>query len=227
MNVNICASINAKTYRELRLMVKKAEEAGANLIEIRMDYLDKCLDLGEIRAITTLPLIGTNRLAQEGGVFKGREEERINRLFDAVSKGFNLIDLELETKNIKKIIKRIKKESDVKLIISHHNLRLTPSLLDINKIFRKEMNLDTDICKIITTAEKIEDNLTSLQFVSQASKIKETICFCMGKQGILSRLLAPFFGGSFTYASIERGKEVAPGQMTVVETRRFYEMIKI
>jgi 3-dehydroquinate dehydratase type I len=227
MNVNICASINAKTYRELRMMVKKAEEAGANLIEIRMDYMKKRPELDKIRALTTLPLIGTNRLTQEGGVFKGKEEERISLLLDAVSNGFNVIDLELETKNVQKAIKRIRKENDVKLMISHHNLSLTPSLRDINKIFLKEMSLGADVCKIITTAEKIEDNLTSLEFVSQASKIKETICFCMGRLGTPSRLLSPFFGGFFTYASLERRKETAPGQITVVETRRFYEMMRL
>jgi 3-dehydroquinate dehydratase len=32
-------------------------------------------------------------------------------------------------------------------------------------------------------------------------------------------------GGDFIYASIEKGKESAPGQITVAELRRIYELV--
>jgi 3-dehydroquinate dehydratase type I len=87
------------------------------------------------------------------------------------------------------------------------------------------LNIKGDICKIITTAKKIEDNLTCLRFVVEASKSNDVICFCMGKLGIISRLLSPVFGGYFTYASVGRGNESAIGQLTVAETKKFYGLI--
>ena len=48
----------------------------------------------------------------------------------------------------------------------------------------------------------------------------------MGQIGQISRLLGPLVGADFTYGSIAKGKESAPGQMTVKELIRIYEMIK-
>jgi 3-dehydroquinate dehydratase len=41
----------------------------------------------------------------------------------------------------------------------------------------------------------------------------------------MSRLLSPVFGSFFTFASLERGAETAPGQMTVQELRTAYELL--
>ena len=87
------------------------------------------------------------------------------------------------------------------------------------------MDIEGDVCKIITMARRIEDNLICLRFVAEASKAKDVVCFCMGELGRVSRLLSPLFGGHFTYASIGRGEESAIGQLTVAETRRFYELL--
>lgn len=226
MNVKICASVIAKTPKELGIMVKKAEEADTDLIEIRMDYLNKGYDIRDIRTLTSIPIIATNRSPEEGGFFKETEERRVNLLLDAASSGFDFVDLELRTRNIETIIKEVRK-TNAKLIISNHNLFSTPSLSNIRKVFQEELNMGADVCKIVTKARKAEDNLTCLQIVNEASKVKDILCFCMGKLGIPSRLLSPFFGGLFTYASIEHGMEAAPGQLTITDTRRFYEMIKL
>ena len=37
------------------------------------------------------------------------------------------------------------------------------------------------------------------------------------------RLVAPLFGSAFTYASIEAGRETAPGQMDMLEVRKLME----
>jgi 3-dehydroquinate dehydratase len=47
----------------------------------------------------------------------------------------------------------------------------------------------------------------------------------MGPLGKPSRLLAPLFGGFFTIASLERGGETAPGQMTIQELQNAYKAL--
>ena len=47
----------------------------------------------------------------------------------------------------------------------------------------------------------------------------------MGQVGQTSRVLSPLAGADFTYASIEKGSESAPGQITVQELTRIYEMV--
>ena len=81
------------------------------------------------------------------------------------------------------------------------------------------------VCKIVTTAKKIEDNLTVLNFVSAMPSKAKLVCFCMGENGKVSRLLSPMFGAFFTFASLEEGSETAAGQMTVQEMRAAYKLL--
>ncbi len=225
MTIKICAVVTATNIPDVKRMIEKAEQCGADIIEIRMDYLSEKFNVGEIRRFTSLPLIATNRFQREGGFFRGLNKERVEILLDAAASGFDFIDIELMANNSRKIVKRIK-ALGVKSIVSHHIFTLTPRLSEITKIYERELNAKGDICKIITTAKKIEDNLTCLRFVVEASKSNDVICFCMGELGVISRLLSPIFGGYFTYASVGRGKESADGQFTVAETKKFYELIK-
>ena len=224
MIIKVCAVVTATNIPDVKWMVEKAEQCNADIIEIRMDYLSEKFKVEEIRKLTSLPLIATNRFHREGGFFRGLNKERVKILLDAAAAGFDYIDIELMANNSRKIVKNIK-ALGAESIVSHHIFTLTPRLSEITKIYERELSIKGDICKIITTAKKIEDNLTCLNFVVEASKSNNVICFCMGKQGIISRLLSPVLGGYITYASIGRGKESAEGQLTVAETKKFYELI--
>ncbi|MDQ1281638.1 MAG: 3-dehydroquinate dehydratase, partial [Thermoproteota archaeon] len=80
MSTRICAAVTARTMPELKVMVKKAVGAQADLMEIRLDYLNDDYDLREIRNLTKMPIVATNRMSDEGGVFKGAEEKRLSTL---------------------------------------------------------------------------------------------------------------------------------------------------
>ncbi len=226
MTAKICASVTARTHQALVDMIRKSERKGADLIEIRLDFLTEAPDVRYIRGLTSLPLIATNRLMSEGGQFQDSDERRVQPLFAAVVEGFEYVDLELATPMIEAITAKFKKESKAKLIISHHNFQSTPSLPALNRVFKEEIDAGADVCKIIPMAKSAEDNLTCLRFAAQASKTKSIICFCMGKLGIPSRLFSPLLGGYLTYATVERGKEAASGQLTIEESRRFYELLR-
>ena len=225
MSTKICASITAKTFRELVEMAGKAEEEGASLLEIRLDYLKEDYSFKDIRELTSLPLIATCRLPGEGGLFRGEESKRISQLLSAVLVGFDYVDVELVTKDVKEVVKKAK-SGGAKTIISKHDFSSTPGIPVLNRLFRKEIALGADVCKIVTTAKSADANLSCLRFIAKASKIKDVICFAMGPLGTPSRLLSPLFGGFLTYATVEEGKEAAPGQITISETRNFYEMMK-
>ena len=224
MTIKVCAVVTAPTMVDVKRMVMKAEQYGADIVELRMDYLTEKCNVGKIRRFTSLPLIATNRLQEEGGFFQESNKERVESLLEAAASGFEFIDIELMAENSGKIVNRIK-SLGAKSIVSHHIFTLTPKLVEIKKILKREVDLQADICKIITTAKTLKDNLTCLRFVVEMGKSFDVICFCMGDQGLISRLLSPIFGGYLTYASVERGKESARGQLTVEETKQFYELI--
>ncbi len=168
------------------------------------------------------PWIGCNRRVDEGGRWEGDEARRMEKLLEAIELGADIIDLELRTTNLKQAIELIKKR--VKCLLSFHELERTPPLNSLREIVQRQLEAGADVCKIVTTAQRVEDNLTILQLISEFPKTR-IVSLAMGPLGFASRVLCPLVGGDFTYASIEQGKESAPGQITVRELRKLYEMV--
>ncbi len=226
MTLRVCVSILPETVTEALKLVEKAENRGADFIEIRLDTFRDYSELSEIPACSKLPMIATNKSVKSHGKFLGSETERKQTLLNAAEKGFEYVDLDLSTSELESIVSDVH-SMGVKSIISFHDFNETPSLQKMEEILKKEIASGADVCKIIATAKSVEDNLTMLNFVSKASKSTKTVCFCMGELGKTSRLLSPLFGGFFTFASLERGKETAAGQLTIQEMRAVYETLGI
>ncbi|MFC1865071.1 type I 3-dehydroquinate dehydratase, partial [Chloroflexota bacterium] len=131
---------------------------------------------------------------------QGSEARRIESLLQAVELGADIVDVELSTRNLDKIVQVVKKRT--KCLLSFHELEKTPPLDQMKEIVRRQLKAGADICKIITTAQELEDNLTVLQLISEFPEVK-LISFAMGPLGFMSRVLCPLVGGEFTYASIE------------------------
>jgi 3-dehydroquinate dehydratase type I len=84
-----------------------------------------------------------------------------------------------------------------------------------------------DIVKICTYAHTIEDNLRVLGIIPYArNKGQAIIAFAMGEQGRISRVMAPFLGAYLSYASVEKGAESAPGQLTIKEMRLISQILE-
>ncbi len=199
--------------------VKRAEPL-VDLFEVRMDLIGD--GWREMVEQLRKPWIACNRSAEEGGSWRGSESKRRDALLKAVELGADIIDIELVTGNLKEIVPLIKKKA--KCLLSFHDLKGTPPLDRMREIVQRELETGADICKVIATARRFEDNLTVLQLISEFSGIK-IVSFAMGDLGLVSRVLCPLIGGDFTYASIEKGKESAAGQVTVKDLRKLYEMV--
>lgn len=208
---------------EILRNIKKVEKFSPDFIEIRLDKI-KIFDFKKIAVSTNTPLIATNRAIKEGGFFSGNDRDRIKILFEAAKEGFNYIDLELSTKNLAELVKRLHYLKS-KVIISFHDFKKTPSIDTINEIFSREVNKGADICKIVTTARKFEDNLKLLNFIYCNYKKARIVCFAMGESGKISRFISPILGAHFTFASIEEGEETAPGQLEINRMRELYERL--
>ncbi|MEM3041889.1 MAG: type I 3-dehydroquinate dehydratase [Nitrososphaerota archaeon] len=225
MTPKICISIIGETVEEVLKTVKDVEEDRPDLLEIRLDYLKGYIDLHSIRASTKTPLIATNRVHSEGGLFKGSEERRFKTLQEAAQVGFDFVDIELDTPRLAERISELR-EAGAKVIVSKHT-KERPQQVMLERFFLRERKVKPDLCKIVTGAEVVEDNISSLVFLKRASAVSDIVCFCMGSIGRASRILSPLFGGAFTYAAIAEGKEAAPGQLTVQEMRRIYRLLGV
>ncbi len=199
----------------------KRVEVFVELFEVRIDLIGNGWQ--ELVKQLKNPWIACNRIADEGGKWENSEIERIEELLKAVELGANIVDIELSTRNLEEAIQQIKKKT--KCLLSFHDLEKTPPLIRMKDIVQRESDAGADICKVVTTAQRFEDNLTTLQLITEFPKIK-IVSFAMGPFGFASRFLCPLVGGYFTYASIEKGKESASGQITVSDLRKLYEMVE-
>lgn len=226
MTPSVCASIAASTVQKTMRLLKKAEKNNANLIEFRLDHLEKNYRMSDLISSTRLPRIATNRSANEGGKFRGEETNRVQSLLQAAEAGCEFVDLELAMENVGSIIRKAKRLG-VQVIISYHDFQRTPDLQELRRILEKQMNLGADICKIVSTAKEQSDNLRILEFVFNASRKTKVVSFAMGKLGVVSRVLSPIYGASFTFASVERGAESAAGQLTLDEIKNAYRSMRL
>ncbi len=211
----ICAALvnyDPEAVREIEPFV--------DLFEVRIDLIGDGWQ--ELVKQFKKPWIACNRRVDEGGRWQGDETNRVEKLLEAVGLGADIIDLELRTTNLKSAVALIKKRTEC--LLSFHELRGTPPLDEMREILQRQLEAGADICKIVTTAQRFEDNLTVLQLISEFPKTR-IVSLAMGPLGFASRVLCPLVGGDFTYASIEQGKESASGQITVGELRKLYEMV--
>ena len=203
------------------LQAVKGVEPFVELFEVRIDLIGD--DWRELVKQLEKPWIACNRSADEGGSWRGSESKRREELLSAIEMGASIIDVELVTGNLKEIVQLIKKKA--KCLLSFHDLKGTPPLDRMREIVQREMEAGADICKIVTTAQRLEDNLAVLQLISDFPKAR-VVSFAMGPLGFASRILCPLFGGDFTYASIEAGKESASGQITAGDLKKIYGMVE-
>lgn len=211
----ICAVIVTKDSELIA-----AIEPLVELFEVRIDLIGNGWQ--KLAKQLEKPWIACNRSAAEGGSWKGDETRRIEELVEATELGANIVDIEVETKNLAEVIPVIKKRA--KCLLSFHQLKKTPPVEEMKGIVNRQLEAGADICKMVTTAQRFEDNLTVLQLIA-AFPEAEMVAFAMGPLGLASRVFCPLVGGYLTYASIEEGKESAPGQITVKQLRKIYGMV--
>ncbi len=215
-----------KSITEALKLIEKCEKHGADFIEVRLDRFTDFKGLKDIAGCTERPLIATVRSSKYGGKFSGEEEEQVKILLDAASSGFEYADVEHDFPGLKRVVENLR-TLGVELIISFHDFERTPEKASLQRILEGEIEAGADVCKIVTTAQSLQDNLTLLQFLYDEGRKAKIVCFAMGPLGKPSRLMSPIYGGYFTIASLEHGMETASGQMTIEEMRAAYRALGV
>jgi 3-dehydroquinate dehydratase type I len=214
----ICVSIMPKTEADALHQIKQAEECGAELVEVRLDAIERARDLKSIARCGKLQKIAADK--NPGST----EREKHQLLLNAARSGFAYVDVDLANPLAVSFVKEVK-AAGAKCIVSFHDYKSSPKTEELNAILDRQLAAGADICKIVTTPKQQTENLALLQFIQEASAKAKLVCFGMGEVGKVSRLLSPAFGAFFTFASLERGSETAPGQMSIDEMRTAYQLL--
>lgn len=213
----ICVVIGRTRHKMLQIEIQEAAKHGAQMIELRLDFLAKAPDLKRMLAAKPCEMVATVRRPVDGGRWPGSEEERLLLLRQAIVGGFDWIDLETD------IAEKVRRYKDVKRIVSYHNLREVPH--DLETIHERMCAQDADVVKIAVTAQSIFDNLRVLKLMRNAKK--PTVAFCMGDLGWPSRILGAKYGAPFTYAAFNRERGIAPGILSYEDLKKVYHYPRI
>ncbi len=240
----ICVPIAVEDHAEITLALERAARAralGARLIEWRCDGLasravhaeEAVVWMIELVHGSPLPSIVTVRSAAEGGTCSLDEKARLALLarLARAEHAPRMVDIEYaaiaadgENDMARALLASALMPRDVdaaptKIIASTHDFSGRPHDL-MRRVAAMQEDPLVSIVKLAWMARSIRDNLEAFDIVS--SRAKPTIALLMGEFGLMSRVLAPKFGGFLTFASESSGAGTAPGQPTIRDLRDLY-----
>jgi len=227
----LAVPIAARNLDQAKQQIKAARTAGAEMLELRTDYLEnlsvdlvkKLIAEAKSAAAPELPLIVTCRDKQQGGAIDYPLQLRIDVLTSALKAGAEFIDFEYEnflhTEKREKIEVALSQTSKAKLILSAHNFKT--KFDNITKLYRHIRTLyPAAIPKLVYTANHINDCFEAFDLLHSTGG-KRSI-WCMGAAGLISRIIAKKLGSSVTFASIDESAATAPGQLTTEQFKKLY-----
>jgi 3-dehydroquinate dehydratase/shikimate dehydrogenase len=211
--------------------MREAVSAGAEMLELRTDYLDH-LNKDSVVALiaeakgaipASIPVIVTCRDSREGGAGDHPQSLRTEILLAAIEAGADFIDLEYANFTQPEIGQRVRSA-----LASRPKSRLILSAHDFQSKFADVRRLHHDIqqaCpgaipKLVYTANHINDCSEAFDLLHGSQG--DRIVLCMGQAGLISRILAKKLGGFVTFASVNEQAATAPGQLTVDRLKGLY-----
>jgi len=189
--------------------VYRALEAPAPCLELRLDYLEA--GLAEVRpaleqAVAKKTVIFTVRRREEGGAWRGSEEERASLYLKLLELNPHYVDVETEASIAGQVAAA---RGKTLLIASRHDFGGTPPV-DVLLSWAKKAAELGDVVKVVTYAKEPRDGLRVLSLIGAVEK--PTVAFAMGPAGTYTRVAAAALGSPIMYVSL--GEATAPGQMT-------------
>jgi 3-dehydroquinate dehydratase type I len=220
----ICLPIVERSVEKALPAIEEANHL-ADLIELRLDYLREP-ELRPLLRVGKKPFVVTNRRKEEEGEYRGDEEKRLEVLRQAVDLGVAYVDVEMRSKR-SSLHELIKNKRETQLVLSFHDFERTLSPGALRGLCGRMMRYGAEVIKIVTLARTFEDNLRILSLIPYARERKqEIVAFCMGEKGKMSRIFAPLIGAAWTYASSDRKRTSAPGQLTAGELKEIWERLR-
>lgn len=204
----ICASIGEKNVEKCLEAIKRVDMA-----EIRIDIAElKNEDLKRVFS-TGKKLIAACRTG------KINDDDRKDMLKIAIEAGATYVDIEYEAPpEYKNELIDFAHKHQCDVIISYHNYERTPELEELEKIVHEIYEQGADLAKVATHVNVNRDNSKILSLYKAPGRL---VAVGMGDLGRISRVVAPFLGAEFTYASLSDSSATAPGQISYEKLSQF------
>lgn len=217
----ICVTIGRGRHKTLQAEWKAAAEAGAELVELRIDLLRSEPNVQRILAERPTPVVFTVRRGSDGGVWRGDEEKRQRLLREAILLGVDYVDLEFD------IAGSIPRFGQTKRIVSTHIFKKTPTDAELLALVKASREKQGDVVKIAAMSQSLSDASRMLELIDKTSGDGPVLGISMGPLGLFTRILGRKYGAPFTFAGFNPDRTFAPGMPLFQDLRRDYEYDRI
>lgn len=218
---DIIVSTSGSTVEEQKDQITLGQAKGADIIEVRLDYLEKpdYLSMHELLTTGRLPKILTIRHQSEAGPdpragWMGKESERKELYFRAMDMNVAYVDIEALHDGDLSFA-----NTGTKKISSAHNFETTP--LNIGRdigLIRRLTN--PDYVKFAAWAETEDDANRMLDAMRDNSGF---LGMSMGPFAKDTRLKARWANQDMVYACLTEEQATAPGQVSVDEMLKYWD----
>jgi len=208
----LCVTIARTRHKHTLREHQQVAEQGAKLVELRLDYIGRSIDLHRLLKNRPTQVVVTCRRKEDGGRWERTEEERLMLLRSAIAMGVEFVDLEED------IAAKIPRYGKTKRIVSLHNFEGTPA--DLQTLYAGLAKQDADVVKIAAQANTFSDTIRMLELMKSATV--PTIGISMGDYGTPTRILACRYGAPFTFCVFNADRRVAPGQLSYDQMKNVF-----
>ena len=213
----ICVTIGRGRHKTLKAEWKEAAEAGAELVELRIDLLRSDPNVKRILAERPTPVVFTVRRGSDGGVWRGDEEKRQRLLREAILLGVDYVDIESD------IAASIPRFGPTKRIVSTHIFKKTPTDAELLALVKSTREKQADVVKIAAMSQSLSDASRMLELISKTNADGPVLGISMGPLGLFTRILGAKYGAPFTYAGFNPDRTFAPGMPRFGDLQKDYQ----
>jgi 3-dehydroquinate dehydratase type I len=207
----ICVSVSR--LEEIAVMRDREVE----LVELRLDQIGK----HPAEIYPSIPAGWKTIATCRPGTHE--ESRRLEWLKASVDMGALFVDAEIESgREYLDELKDVARSSGTQVILSYHNFEETPEPALLARKLDHCYERGGDVAKIATHVNKVEDLHHLLSLYALPGR---KVVIGMGKMGRIMRVMAPYLGAEFTFASPGEGLETAPGQLDQRQLLDIYKMI--
>lgn len=244
----VIVPVQAVTGADLATQARAAVDAGADLVEWRIDALAG--PAGQVQRLGALvprlgaqlraalddapggervPILATVRTHHEGGAAV-LDAHAYGELLETVAASgvADLLDVEAlwDPETARSIIAAAQR-AGIAVVASSHDVHATPPAAQIAQRLASMQDLGADIAKIAVMPRTAEDVLTLLSGTLSARHSGvhiPLIAISMGRLGAITRLAGSAFGSCATFATVGTGS--APGQMDARGVRAALDLLQ-
>ena len=209
----LCVPVQARDTKAARDKIVRAG-AWADLVELRLDRIGRP-QVEALVSTSEVPVIATVRSREEGGAGTRDPVRAADLLLRARNAGAAFVDVEFGLpRDIRRTL--LQEVGRHRVILSCHVTDRTPPMTDLMDLLEHMAGEGTAVIKIVCRARFHEDTLHVLSLVPRARTLGAGVsAFCMGRKGMVSRILSLRLGATLGYASLDERDTTADGQIPI------------